>query len=64
MNMTLNQKILAAREIFIQRVAYPAAQTAMAASRRLNAKEPGAERRQVVIEAISEINAERIEMDA
>jgi hypothetical protein len=36
----------------------------MASSSRLNAEEPGAERRQVAIEAVRETNAERIEMNA
>jgi uncharacterized protein YkwD len=36
----------------------------MERSRRLNAEEPGAERRQVAIEAVNETNAERIERNA
>ncbi len=60
----LNQKIFVAGDISIQRVAYAPDQIAMAASRRLNAEEPGAERRQVAIEAVRETNAERIETNA
>ncbi len=63
-NIMLNQKNFACAEMSIQRVAYPPDQIAMAASRRLNAEEPGAERRQVAIEAVRETNAERIEMNA
>jgi hypothetical protein len=36
----------------------------MESSRKLNAEEPGAERRQIIIAAVNEINAERIEINA
>jgi hypothetical protein len=62
--MTLSQKRIASPEMSNQRVAYPPDQIAMESSRRLNAKEPGAVRRQAVMEEISVINAERIEKTA
>ena len=56
-----SQKNFASAEISIQYVAENPAQIAMEIKSKLNIKEPGAERRQAMIAAIREINAERIE---